>query len=139
MPGPPVPDLPTGTVTFVFTDIEGSTQLVSALGDAYGPVLEAHAELIRRAIADHAGTEVSTEGDAFFAVFSSALDAVRAAADAQRTLASQPWPAGVSVRVRMGLHTGIGRRGGDSYVGIDVHRAARIGRASCRERVYDDV
>ena len=129
MPAPPVPDLPTGTVTFVFTDIEGSTQLVSSLGESYGPVLEAHSDLIRRAIADHAGTEVSTEGDAFFAVFPSALDAVRAAADAQRALASHPWPGGISVRVRMGLHTGTGHLGGDSYVGMDVHRAARIAAA----------
>ena len=129
MSAPPVPYLPTGTVTFVFTNIEGSTQLVSSLGDAYGPVLEAHSDLIRRAITEHAGTEVSTEGDAFFAVFSSALDAVRATADVQRALASHPWPGGVSVRVRMGLHTGTGRLGGDSYVGLDVHRAARIAAA----------
>ena len=92
MPARPAPDLPIGTVTFLFTDIEGSTQLVAALGDGYGPVLEEHALLIRKAIADHAGREVSTEGDAFFAVFSSAVDAVRAAADAQRALASQRWP-----------------------------------------------
>lgn len=129
MPARPVPDLPSGTVTFLFTDIEGSTQLVTALGDAYLPVLEAHHALIRRAITDHAGVEVSTEGDAFFAVFSSAPDAVHAAADAQRALATHSWPDGVSVRVRMGLHTGTGRLGGDSYVGIDVHRAARIAAA----------
>jgi class 3 adenylate cyclase len=129
MPARPVPDLPSGTVTFLFTDIEGSTQLVSSLGDSYGPVLEAHADLIRKAIADHAGTEVSTEGDAFFAVFRSAPEAVGAAADAQRALATHPWPGGASVRVRMGLHTGTGLLGGDSYVGIDVHRAARIAAA----------
>jgi predicted ATPase/class 3 adenylate cyclase len=129
MPAPPAPRLPTGTVTFLFTDIEGSTQLVSSLGDAYAPVLEAHAEVMRAAIAEHAGTEVSTEGDAFFAVFPTALGALQAAADAQRGLTSHPWPDGVSVRVRMGLHTGEGRLGGDSYVGIDVHRAARIAAA----------
>ena len=123
------PHLPTGTVTFLFTDIEGSTRLVAALGEAYGPVLEAHAALIRSAVADHDGTEVGTEGDGMFAVFPSALEAVQAAADAQRTLAAHPWPGGVSVRVRMGLHTGEGRQGGDDYVGIDVHRASRIAAA----------
>jgi predicted ATPase/class 3 adenylate cyclase len=122
-------DLPTGTLTFLFTDIEGSTKLLSALGDAYEQVLEAHARIIRTEIAANGGTEVSTEGDAFFAVFPSALGAVRAAAGAQRALASNRWPNGVTVRVRMGLHTGDGRRGGDNYVGMDVHRAARIGAA----------
>ena len=121
--------LPTGTVTFLFTDIEGSTQLVAALGARYGPVLNAHAEVIRTAIASHDGTEVSTEGDAFFAVFPSAIEAVAAAADAQRRLATRSWPDGVSVRVRMGLHTGEGRPGGDNYIGMDVHRAARIAAA----------
>ncbi len=123
---PDHPDLPTGTVTFLFTDIEGSTRLVAALGEAYGPVLEAHTALIRSAVAEHGGTEVGTEGDGMFAVFPSALAAVRAAADAQRRLAAHPWPHDVSVRVRMGLHTGEGRLGGDDYVGIDVHRASRI-------------
>ncbi len=123
------PDLPTGTVTFLFTDVEGSTRLVASLGNAFAPVLEAHSRIIRRAIAEHAGLEVSTEGDAFFAVFGSALDAVLASADAQRALASHPWPDGVAVRVRMGLHSGEGRLGGDDYVGIDVHRAARIAAA----------
>ncbi|MEO8229700.1 MAG: adenylate/guanylate cyclase domain-containing protein, partial [Chloroflexota bacterium] len=126
---PRAPRLPTGTVTFLFTDIEGSTQLLSSLGDAYAAVLEAHAAVIRAAIAAHTGTEVSTEGDAFFAAFPTALGAIRAAADAQRGLASHAWPNGVTVRVRMGLHTGEGRLGGDSYVGIDVHRAARIAAA----------
>jgi predicted ATPase/class 3 adenylate cyclase len=121
--------LPTGTVTFLFTDIERSTQLVTALGYGFGAVLEAHSVIIRRAIADHAGSEVSTEGDSFFAVFPSALDAVRAVADAQRELATHAWPEGASVRVRMGLHTGEGRLGGENYIGIDVHRAARIAAA----------
>ncbi|HET9521749.1 MAG TPA: adenylate/guanylate cyclase domain-containing protein, partial [Candidatus Limnocylindrales bacterium] len=121
--------LPTGTLTFLFTDIEGSTLLLSALGDGFGPVLEAHARIIRGAIAAHGGTEVSTEGDAFFAVFASAIGAVRAAVDTQRSLAAHRWPDGVTVRVRMGLHTGEARLGGDNYVGIDVHRAARIAAA----------
>ena len=118
--------LPTGTVTFLFTDIEGSTRLLSALGDGYAALLDAHSEILRAAIAAHAGTEVSTEGDAFFAVFPSALNAVSAAAEAQRALAATPWPEGSSVNVRMGLHSGEGRLGGDNYVGLDVNRAARI-------------
>jgi len=121
--------LPTGTVTFLFTDIEGSTRLLSALGDQYTPLLAAHDRLLRKAIAGNGGTEVSTEGDAFFAVFPSALGAVAAAAEAQRSLAAAPWPEGRSAKVRMGLHSGEGRLGGDNYVGLDVHRAARIAAA----------
>src|SRR6185437_12500489 len=126
----PRADLPTGQVTFLFTDIEGSTTLLQRLGDAYGPLLEAHATILRRAIAEHGGVEVSTEGDAFFAVFPMAADAIHAAAIAQRRLASEAWPDGSTVRVRMGLHTGEGRRGGDNYVGLDVNRAARIAAAA---------
>jgi class 3 adenylate cyclase len=128
MPTASDPGLPTGTVTFLFTDIEGSTQLVEALGAGYGPVLNAHAAIIRAAIKSHAGTEVSTVGDAFFALFPSAIEAVAAAADAQRRLADQSWD-GVSVRVRIGLHTGEARLGGDNYIGMDVPRAARIAAA----------
>jgi class 3 adenylate cyclase len=98
--------LPTGTVTFLFTDIEGSTRLLSALGEGYPPLLATHHEILRAAIAGHGGTEVSTEGDAFFAVFLSAREAVRAAADAQRELAARSWPEEAEVRVRMGLHSG---------------------------------
>jgi predicted ATPase/class 3 adenylate cyclase len=122
--------LPTGTVTFLFTDIEGSTQLLRALGADYRAVLERHAEIVRQALATHGGIEVGTEGDAFFAVFESAVDAVAAAVAAQRGLAMEPWPIGHPVRVRMGLHTGEGQLGGDSYVGLDVHRAARIAAAA---------
>jgi predicted ATPase/class 3 adenylate cyclase len=129
MPSTPDPRLPTGTVTFLFTDIEGSTRLLSALGDEYSALLATHSEIIRAAIGAHAGTEVSTEGDAFFAVFPSALDAVSAAAQAQRALTATPWPDGSSVKVRMGLHSGEGRLGGDNYVGLDVNRAARIAAA----------
>jgi predicted ATPase/class 3 adenylate cyclase len=121
--------LPVGTVTFLFTDIEGSTRLLSALGDRYPALLATHNILLRDSIARHAGIEVSTEGDAFFAVFGSALDAVRAAAEAQRGLAAMPALEPAIVRVRMGLHTGEGRLGGDDYVGLDVHRAARIAAA----------
>jgi predicted ATPase/class 3 adenylate cyclase len=124
-------ELPTGTLTFLFSDIEGSTRLVQALGDAFPPLLERHQALLRAAFADAGGVEVATEGDSFFVVFDSAPAAVRAAAAAQRALAAEPWPdAAGQVGVRMGLHTGEGTRGGDNYVGLDVHRAARIGAAA---------
>jgi predicted ATPase/class 3 adenylate cyclase len=115
-------------VTFLFTDIEGSTRLLTTLGDQFEGVLAAHNRLLRDAIAGHRGTEVSTEGDAFFAVFGSAHDAIAAAAEVQRALAAEP-AAEPSVRVRMGLHTGEGKLGGDNYIGLDVHRAARIAAA----------
>ena len=121
--------LPTGTVTFLFTDIEGSTALLTRLGEAYVTLLEGHAEILRTAIAANGGTEVSTEGDAFFAVFPSAPDALAAASAAQRGLARTSWPNDASVRVRIGLHTGVASLGGDNYVGLDVHRAARIAAA----------
>jgi predicted ATPase/class 3 adenylate cyclase len=130
-----MPTLPTGTVTFLFTDIEGSTRLLESLGDAYPPILERHHAILREAIAAGAGTEVSTEGDAFFAVFPSAPRAVAAVAQAQRALAGEAWPSGVAVRVRMGLHTGEGVLGGDSYVGLDVHRAARVAAAGAGGQV----
>ena len=123
-------DLPTGTVTFLFTDIEGSTGLLQALGDRYAAVLGEHAAIIRRAVADGGGVEVSTHGDAFFAVFRSPAGAVRAAVAAQLGLAAHDWSPGPPVRVRMGLHTGEGALGGDDYAGIDVHRAARIADAA---------
>jgi predicted ATPase/class 3 adenylate cyclase len=129
MPASPRARLPTGTVTFLFTDIEGSTRLLSDLGDAYRSVLERHAEILRSAIRGHGGTEVSTEGDSFFAAFPSAPDGVKAAVEGQRALARERWRDDTTVKVRMGLHTGEGRAGGDSYVGMDVHRAARIAAA----------
>jgi predicted ATPase/class 3 adenylate cyclase len=122
-------DLPTGTVTFLFTDIEGSTGLLRALGDRYPAVLGEHAAIIRKAVAEAGGVEVSTHGDAFFVVFTSPAGAVRAAVAAQLALAAHDWPAGSPLRVRMGLHTGEGTRGGDDYAGLDVHRAARIADA----------
>ena len=121
--------LPTGTVTFLFTDIEGSTRLVQGLGDGYPELLERHQEILRSTFPRHEGTEVGTEGDSFFVVFPTALGAVEAAVDGQRGLESHPWPDGARIRVRMGLHTGDGVLGGDSYVGLDVHRAARIAAA----------
>ena len=121
--------LPTGNVTFLFTDIEGSTKLLEPLGDGYDAVLADHCRILREAIAEGEGTEVNTEGDAFFAVFPRADRAVEAMADAQRHLAAHEWPNGTALRVRMGLHTGEGRLGGTDYVGLDVHRAARIANA----------
>jgi class 3 adenylate cyclase len=116
-------------VTFLFTDIEGSTRILTLMGEGYAELLARHAEIMRSAIVDHSGTEVDTEGDSFFAAFSSATDGLAAAAEAQRALAAARWPEGAAILVRMGLHTGEGRLGGDSYVGIDVHRAARIAAA----------
>jgi predicted ATPase/class 3 adenylate cyclase len=118
--------LPTGTATFLFTDIEGSTRLVEATGEAYGDLLAGHHELLRAAIRAHRGVEVGTEGDSFFVVFPDARDAVTAAVEIQRAIAGHPWPAEAKVRLRIGLHTGEARLGADTYVGMDVHRAARI-------------
>lgn len=122
---------PTGTVTFMFTDIEGSTRLVQALGiDAWTPLLERHRELVRAALAANDGVEIQTEGDAFFAVFDRVPQAIAAAADAQQALAAEPWPEASPIRVRMGLHTGDGVLDADgTYVGSAVHRAARIASA----------
>jgi class 3 adenylate cyclase len=122
-------ELPTGTATFLFTDIEGSTRLVEELGPDYGALLARHDELIRIACAG-GGAEVGTEGDSFFAAFPSPVAAVQAAVAAQRDLANHRWPTGFPVRVRMGLHTGEGVLGGDDYAGIDVNRSARIAGAA---------
>ncbi len=121
--------LPRGTLTFLFTDIEGSTKLLNALGtDRYHEVLEAHTDALRRAFGK--GHEVRVEGDALFVVFATAQDALAAAAGAQRNLAATAFPHDAVVRVRMGMHTGEGtpasEKAGADYVGIDVHRAARI-------------
>src|SRR5215211_4881236 len=121
--------LPSGTVTLLFTDIAGSTQLLRRLGDAYADVLAAHQRLLREAFTAHGGREVDTQGDAFFVAFPGAADAVQAAVDAQRALANHAWPDGGVVRVRMGLHTGEPASTGGRYVGLAVHRAARVGSA----------
>jgi predicted ATPase/class 3 adenylate cyclase len=121
--------LPTGTVTFLFTDVEGSTRLLQELGDRYAAVRDEHAAIVRQAIELGGGVEVSTEGDSFFAAFRSPVGAIRAAVAAQRGLAAHDWSPAPPVRVRMGLHTGEGVLGGDNYVGIDVNRAARIAAA----------
>ena len=123
-------DLPTGVVTFMFTDLEGSTRLLERLGERYRDVQQQHDAILRAAIAEGDGLEVSTEGDAFFAVFPVPAGAVRAAVAAQRGLASSTWPDESLVRVRMGLHTGDGVLGGDSYLGLDVNLTARIAAAA---------
>jgi predicted ATPase/class 3 adenylate cyclase len=119
-------ELPSGTVTFLFTDVEGSTRLLARLRGRYAEVLGEHQRLLRAAFDEHDGREVHTEGDGFFVAFARASDAIAAAVSAQRALASQRWPEGVDVRVRMGVHTGEAEVRQDDYVGLDVHRAARI-------------
>lgn len=120
-------NLPTGTVTFLFTDIEGSTRLLQRLGDRrYAEVLEEHRRLLRAAFEEEHGQEVSKHGDAFLVAFSRATEAVGAAVAAQRSLAAHPWPDGASLRVRMGLHTGEAVSAAGDYAGLDVHRASRI-------------
>jgi predicted ATPase/class 3 adenylate cyclase len=118
--------LPTGTVTFLFTDIEGSTRLLQQLGDRYSRVLEECRRLLRVAFQEWNGHEVDTQGDAFFVAFARATDAVSAAVDGLHALVIHPWPENVEVRVRMGLHTGEPQLSSEGYVGIDVHHAARV-------------
>ena len=118
--------LPTGTVTFLFTDIEGSTRLLQQLGDRYADVLAAHHRLLRSAIQNAHGHEMDAQGDALFVAFPRAKDALLAAVAAQRAVQAHAWPDGITLRVRMGLHTGEPISGETGYVGMDVHRAARI-------------
>jgi class 3 adenylate cyclase len=118
--------LPGGTVTFLFTDIEGSTRLLQELGDDYGQVVADHRRILRDVFGADGGNEVDTQGDAFFYSFPRARDAVRAAVEGQRALARHEWPSGAQVLVRMGLHTGEPTVGEEGYVGLDVVRAARI-------------
>ncbi len=122
----PIPDLPTGTVTLFFTDIEGSTRLLQQLGARYADVLADCRQIMRMAFQQWHGHEVDTQGDAFFVVFARATDAVAAAVACQRALAQHPWPEDVTVRVRIGLHTGEPQLTADGYIGVDVHHAARI-------------
>jgi class 3 adenylate cyclase len=124
-----VASIPSGTVTFVFTDIEGSTRLLQELGEEYAGVTRDHRRLVRESFAARGGAEVDAQGDAFFFSFPRARDAVAAAVDAQRALAAHAWPRGAEVRVRMGLHTGEPTVGEEGYVGLDVVRAARISAA----------
>jgi len=122
-------DLPTGAVTFLFTDIEGSTRLLKQLRERYGEVLSQHQRLLRDAFAAHRGHEIDTQGDSFFVAFASARDAVLAAIEGQLALLSHPWPEGVEVKVRMGVHTGQVAVSDGRYTGLAVHRAARIAAA----------
>ncbi len=119
-------DLPSGTVTFLLTDIEGSTRLLHDLGDQYARVLADHRDIMRGSAAAHGGVEVDTQGDAFFIAFPDAIGCVRAAVAVQRALEGHAWPEGGRVRVRMGVHTGEATRTDEGYVGMDVHAAARI-------------
>jgi class 3 adenylate cyclase len=121
-----MPELPSGTLTLLFTDVAGSTQLVKRLQERYGAALARHHELLRTAFAEYAGTEIDTQGDSFFVVFRRARDAVEAAVAAQRALVGEPWPDEAHVSARMGLHTGEPYLGEQGYSGVAVHRAARI-------------
>ena len=142
-------ELPSGTVTFLFSDIEGSTRMLTRMRGRYAEVLAEHQRVLRASFDACHGREVHTEGDAFFVAFARARDAIAAAVGAQRALASQRWPEGVEVRVRMGVHTGEAEVREDDYVGLDVHRAARICAAghggqvlissSTRELVADEL
>jgi predicted ATPase/class 3 adenylate cyclase len=123
-------DVPSGTVTLLFTDLEGSTRLLQQLGDNYAAVLADVQAILRGAFAHWYGREVDTQGDSFFVAFGRASDAINSAVEAQRTLAAHKWPPGATVKVRMGLHTGEPQLGPAGYVGLDVHRAARIAAAA---------
>jgi len=119
-------ELPTGTVTLLFTDIEGATRLLQQLGEHYASLLDECRHLLRAAFLEFHGHEVDTRGDAFFFAFARANDAISAVVAAQRALTSHAWPEGVMVRARMGLHTGEPQCSAEGYVGLDVHHAARI-------------
>ncbi|MEJ7756243.1 MAG: adenylate/guanylate cyclase domain-containing protein [Nocardioidaceae bacterium] len=118
--------LPAGTITLLFSDIEGSTLLLNRLGAQWAEALSAQRSILRSSFAAHDGHEMGTEGDSFFVVFATAHAALAAALAGQRRLQAHEWPAGVPVRVRMGFHTGEPQRHEDGYIGLDVHRAARI-------------
>jgi class 3 adenylate cyclase len=119
--------LPSGTVTFVFSDIAGSTALLKQLGDVeYGQLLAVHRRLVREIFAAHEGQEIDTQGDAFFYSFVRARQAVAAAVEVTRAHAKGTWPGGVEVRIRLGLHTGEPAVGDEGYTGLDVVRASRI-------------
>jgi class 3 adenylate cyclase len=121
-----VPELPSGTVTFVFTDIEGSTELLTKLGERYRELLGGHRRIVRTTFGAANGIEIDMQGDAFFFAFPRARDAVNAAVEVQRAHVSTEWPDGLPVRVRIGLHTGEPAVDDEGYLGLDVVRAARI-------------
>lgn len=118
--------LPAGTVTFVFSDIEGSTGLMKRLGEDYAKLIADHRQLVRDTFGRHQGIEIDTQGDSFFFAFARARDAVTAAVELQRAHAEHEWPRGIAVRVRLGLHTGEPAVGEEGYLGVDVVRAARL-------------
>ncbi|MCA1705881.1 MAG: adenylate/guanylate cyclase domain-containing protein [Actinobacteria bacterium] len=128
-------ELPTGTVTFLFTDIEGSTRLLHSLGPSYEDALATHRRLLRDAFSGHAGVEVDTQGDALFYAFARAHDALAGAIKGQRALASHPWPEGAGLRVRMGVHTGEPTVTAEGYVGEDVHLGARVCAAAWGQQI----
>ena len=121
--------LPSGTVTFVFSDIEGSTELMKRLGESYAELIAEHRRLVRESFGAHDGVEIDMQGDSFFFAFARARDAVAAAVAAQRAHAEHDWPGGAQVLVRMGLHTGEPAVGAEGYLGVDVVRAARLSAA----------
>lgn len=123
-------ELPGGTLTLLFTDIEGSTELLRRLGDRFGELLADVRRILRTSVGEHGGIEVDNQGDAWFFAFTRARDAVAAAVMAQRGLVRHEWPDGLGVRVRMGLHTGEPTVGEEGYIGLDVVRAARLGAAA---------
>jgi class 3 adenylate cyclase len=121
-----MPEAPRGTVTFLFSDIEHSTRLLQHLGDDYAEVLAAYRRMLRQALQAWDGYEIDTAGDGFFAAFQRATHAVAAAVAVQRAMTSYSWPEGLLVRARLGLHTGEPTLTASGYVGLDIHRAARI-------------
>jgi class 3 adenylate cyclase len=122
-------NLPAGTVTFLFSDIEGSTGLLKRLGERYAELIADHRRIIRDTLGEHGGIEIDRQGDSFFFAFARAREAVAAAVAAQRAHAAYEWPGGENVRVRMGLHTGEPALGAEGYLGVDVVRAARLSAA----------
>ena len=128
-----MPSLPAGTLTLLFSDVEGSTSLLNRLGAAWGEALSAHRRILRESFAAHGGVEMGTEGDSFFVVFTSASEAVAAALQAQRGLLAHEWPGGAPLKARMGLHTGEPQRHEDGYIGVDVHHA--VGQRGRRNRM----
>ena len=128
--------LPSGTVTFMFTDIEGSTRLLREVGDVYSDILDLHNKLLREVWIRHRGVEVNTEGDAFFVAFANGDDALAAAVDAQRAIADAEWPHGRPVLVRMGMHTGYGRPIENDYRALAVHQAARVVNAANGGQIF---
>jgi class 3 adenylate cyclase len=126
----PQMSLPAGTVTFLFTDIEGSTRLLRQLGEDYGPLVSQHRRVLRETATEAGGSEIDAQGDAFFFGFTRARDAAAGALATQRRLAAESWPGNADVKVRMGLHTGEPTLGDEGYLGLDVVRGARIAAAA---------